>query len=95
MLILEAKYIYILIVRYVAMNLKCEEGTWSIVRKNVEILGIKKRSNDFVYNITVDVDNVYYANGVLVSNCDSLMLACCGGFGFEYISGLEKLFNLD
>lgn len=29
-----------------------------------------------VYNLTVDKDNVYYANGILVSNCDTAYDAC-------------------
>jgi len=29
-----------------------------------------------VYNITVDIDHVFYANGVLVCNCDSLQYLC-------------------
>lgn len=49
------------------------------VVENVEPLSwseteIKTKVNNLVpvYNITVDVDHVFYANGFLVSNCDSL-----------------------
>ena len=41
----------------------------SIVVKNVVRNSIK------VYNITVEDDQVYYANGVLVSNCDSWVMS--------------------
>ena len=31
-----------------------------------------------VYNLLVDQDNVYYANGVLVGNCDALVYLVMG-----------------
>lgn len=31
-----------------------------------------------VYNLTVETDNEYYANGVLVHNCDSLQYIAMG-----------------
>lgn len=37
-----------------------------------------KRKNATVYNLTVEQDNEYYANGVLVHNCDSLQYLCLG-----------------
>ena len=39
---------------------------------SIEILKLKKKEN--VYNITLDKDNVYYANGVLVSNCGDMFM---------------------
>jgi len=42
------------------------------VLTNIEILKLNKREK--VYNITLDKDNVYYANGILVSNCGDAMM---------------------
>ena len=36
------------------------------------------RDNVPVYNLTVEHDNEYYANGVLVHNCDSLQYLTMG-----------------
>ena len=35
-------------------------------------------SRERVYNLTVETDNEYYANGVLVHNCDSLQYIAMG-----------------
>ena len=37
-----------------------------------------KQKNATVYNLTVEHDNEYYANGVLVHNCDSLQYLSLG-----------------
>ena len=45
----------------------------NIVVESVQILTVVKTK---VYNLTLDKDNVYYANGILVENCaDSFMLS--------------------
>ncbi|MEK6882312.1 MAG: Hint domain-containing protein, partial [Nanoarchaeota archaeon] len=53
---------------------------WSlnILESNIvqrDVLQFKEKEIN-VYNITVEKDHVYYANGVLVRNCDSLANAC-------------------
>jgi len=58
-------------------------GLKAITIETAELIKTKTK----VYNITVDEDQVYYANDILVSNSDSLMLTCCGqstgpAFGF-------------
>ena len=47
-----------------------------------------------VYNLTVDGEHEYYANGVLVSNCDAVRYACAEILGLSYnrpLSGHERL----
>ena len=47
-----------------------------------------------VYNLTVDGEHEYYANGVLVSNCDAVRYACAEILGLSYnrpLSGNERL----
>lgn len=47
-----------------------------------------------MYNLTVDGEHEYYANGVLVSNCDAVRYACAEILGLSYnrpLSGHERL----
>ena len=48
-----------------------------------------KRKKTKVYNITVEKDHVYFANDILVSNSDSLMMAVSNipksGVVFDFI----------
>lgn len=54
---------------YVKKNFTQQEKKLNTVQANVE----KKEDNKIpVYNITVENAGCYYANGILVSNCDSL-----------------------
>jgi hypothetical protein len=51
----------------------------------------KSKGNQEVYNITVDGEHVYYANGVLVKNCsDALRYAIFTHFAPIYHSGGER-----
>jgi hypothetical protein len=61
--------------RYAALNLK-ELETPFTVQENATILNMqdepgKKELNQEVYNLTVEEYGVYFANDVLVSNCDT------------------------
>lgn len=45
----------------------------NVAPENVVVfLGVKKTSTAPVYNITVDIEHEFFANGILVSNCDAL-----------------------
>jgi predicted phage terminase large subunit-like protein len=46
------------------------------IKKRVasNVLGFQEKIKESVFNITVDGEGVYYANGVLVSNCDALAM---------------------
>ena len=54
----------------------------------IEAIESKKKKTK-VYNITVEKDHVYFANDILVSNSDSLMMAVSNlnktGFAFEFM----------
>jgi len=63
-------------------------GTYitNIGRLNVAAISVRQESapQTSVYNLTLEKENVYYANGILVANCsDALMLTFYGG---EYVS---------
>lgn len=49
----------------------------------VPVLGVRRVGRSAVYNLTVDGAHTYFANGVLVSNCDAIRYACMDVFGFE------------
>lgn len=55
-----------------ATGIQVEKHAVAIVRKNSLDAG------DWVYNLTVEDTHVYYAEGVLVHNCDSLQYLCQG-----------------
>ena len=49
------------------------------LQNTVTVIGLKRLSNRSpVFNITVDAVHEYYANGVLVHNCDSARYLCWG-----------------
>ena len=71
-----------------------------VLRNAVHVCGIYPAGIATVYNLTVDQDHEYYANGILVSNCyDSLRygLKRIGGAGQKPLADLlgERLVNTD
>lgn len=48
----------------------------SIALQSVHITPQNKNKIGFVYNITVDCEHEYFANDILVANCDALRYAC-------------------
>jgi len=59
--------------------------------ENVEVHWQNKTDLRPVYNLTVDKDHLYYANGLLVSNCDSMSMALSR---FMCVHEQEKKYNL-
>ena len=54
------------------------------------LLPIEKdgQKEEKVYNLTIDKDNVYYANRILVSNCDTMLDAIDIAFGTNGVSSI-------
>jgi len=50
----------------------------NIIRKNVVPVHVRQKivTETKVYNLTLDKDNVYYANGILVENCADACIIC-------------------
>lgn len=51
-----------------------EENQTDFLSAQVNVIEEMKEKERNVYNLEVEIDNVYYANNILVSNCDSLWL---------------------
>lgn len=55
--------------------LHCQNTAPKNVHQRQPIEEVVKESQEFVWNMSVAEDGVYYANGVLVSNCDAMTIA--------------------
>jgi len=68
-------------VRFAELSSKLEAQTPPIAKKNAKTSNMqekpeKNEQEKEVFNLTIETYGVYYANGVLVSNCDTLYDAC-------------------
>jgi hypothetical protein len=57
------------------INIKSDDA---VLENVVGFLGVKYQGKAPVYNLFVDTIHEYYANGILVSNCDALRYLCMG-----------------
>jgi hypothetical protein len=61
--------VFVSIVRIFSASINTPKASHAILSANSRHV---ERRLEKVYNITVEGDNVYYANGILVGNCDAL-----------------------
>lgn len=77
------------------------KNLWRFIvgRTNVVVVGVEQNiEEEKVYNLTVDIDGVFYANNILVSNCDALMLTFTkedNGGPVRTITGSGQIINHD
>lgn len=56
----------------------------------VSVLGLQEEKSQTVYNISVEGCNEYFANGILVHNCDALVYAVTALNLYNYIGGDQE-----